>query len=162
MGEYVADQLKLPFLEADQFHPPANVAKMSQGIPLQDSDRWDWLRALRTAAEDAAHKPGFKGIVVTCSALKHSYRKLLSETDGTPVVFLFLKASRETLMQRMGLRQGHFMKGSMVESQLRDLEEPTENEADGVESKVVSVEGDLEESRALAVSMAKQILSEHS
>lgn len=116
-----------------QFHPPANIEKMAKNIPLDDADRWDWLITLRDQALTELNK-GAKGVVITCSALKKKYRdvirtaKLYDEDPNANVRFVYLKASKEVLLQRVGSRQGHYMKDTMVLSQLAALEEPGEDE----------------------------------
>lgn len=111
--------------EADEFHPQANIDKMSAGIPLTDEDRWPWLRTIRDWM--AAAQARGESTVVTCSALKRSYRDLLSEAGG--VVFLDLEGAAELIAERMKHRSGHFMPPALLESQLATLEplEPDEN-----------------------------------
>ena len=117
-----------PVAEADDFHPQANIDKMSTGTPLTDEDRWPWLESLRDwMSEQAA--AGVKTIV-TCSALKRSYRDLLSKADGR-VFFIHLVAEREELADRMQQRDGHFMPTTLLPSQLATLE-PLAPEEDGV------------------------------
>ncbi|RKO26191.1 gluconokinase [Pseudarthrobacter phenanthrenivorans] len=113
--------------EADEFHPDANIAKMTQGIPLQDEDRWPWLREIRdwmTAQAGAG-----KSTVLTCSALKKSYRQLLSEAEGR-VLFLHLDGGADLISQRMQGREGHFMPPTLLPSQLATLEALTQEELD--------------------------------
>jgi gluconokinase len=119
VAKQVAAQLGWTFAEGDDFHPAANVAKMHAGIPLTDDDRWPWLRSLadwigaREAAGDNA--------VLTCSALKRSYRDLLD--DGHPsVLFVHVTASADTLRRRLEQRRGHYMPASLLDSQLAALE----------------------------------------
>jgi gluconokinase len=124
VGERLAERLGLPFRDADEFHPPANVAKMSSGIPLGDDDRWPWLDAIGAAI----HAAGTGGIVVACSALRRVYRERILKAAGRPVVFVFLDGSLETLRQRIGGRRGHFMPASLLDSQLATLERPEPDE----------------------------------
>jgi carbohydrate kinase (thermoresistant glucokinase family) len=114
-----------PFKEGDSLHPPANVAKMEAGNPLTDEDRWPWLALIADWIE-AQLDAGGNGIV-TCSALKRSYREVLNRR-GTGVVFVYLTGKRETLEERMRTRTGHFMPPSMLVSQLETLEEPEADE----------------------------------
>ena len=95
-----------PVAEADDFHPEANIAKMSRGIPLTDEDRWPWLESLRAWMSEQADR-GTRTIV-TCSALKRSYRDLLAGAHGR-VFFIHLVADEAALHERMGRREGHFM-----------------------------------------------------
>ena len=113
--------------EADEFHPAGNIAKMSQGIPLQDEDRWPWLGEIRdwmTAQAQAGCST-----VLTCSALKKSYRQLLSEAEGR-VLFLHLDGGADLISQRMQGREGHFMPPTLLPSQLATLEALSQEELD--------------------------------
>jgi gluconokinase len=115
----LVDRLGWDFAEGDQFHPPANVEKMRSGRPLDDDDRWPWLRAL--AAWIGEHEQAGRSVVVTCSALKRSYRDLLR--DGHPSVwFAHVTADAELLRDRMRQRTGHYMPASLLDSQLGTLE----------------------------------------
>lgn len=124
VGERIAARLGLPFRDADEFHPEANVAKMSAGIPLEDADRWPWLDAIGAAIHDARGR----GIVVACSALKRVYRERIRAAAGYPVQFVFLDGDLATLRQRIGGRRGHFMPPSLLDSQLATLERPGPDE----------------------------------
>ena len=123
VGQQLAAELAWSFADADQFHPPANVAKMSAGQPLDDTDRAPWLDAIR-AHIDAQVASG-RNAIVTCSALKQRYRDVLIG-DPTRVKLVYLKGSRDVLWSRISGREGHFMKPAMLESQLANLEEPTD------------------------------------
>ena len=119
VGALLAGQLGWRFADADDFHPAANVAKMRAGVPLTDEDRWPWLRAIaawmdeRIAAGESA--------VVTCSALKRSYRDVL--LDGRPQTrMVFLAPDREVLARRLAARHGHFFPEQLLGTQLTDLE----------------------------------------
>lgn len=124
VGERLAARLGVPFIEGDTLHPRSNVEKMSAGVPLTDDDRWPWLDAIGAAIERAS--AGM--VVVTCSALKRSYRRRLAATAGRPLVFLFLDASRETLAARLAARYGHFMPAALLDSQFAALEPPAADE----------------------------------
>ena len=117
-----------PVAEADDFHPEANIAKMSRGVPLTDEDRWPWLESMRDWMSERA-VDGVKTIV-TCSALKRSYRDLLSSAQGR-VFFIHLLAQADELQERMAHREGHFMPPSLLPSQFAALE-PLSNDEDGV------------------------------
>jgi gluconokinase len=105
--------------EADEFHSAANVAKMASGQPLNDDDRWPWLRAL--AAWIGAREAAGENCLVTCSALKRSYRDLLREGHAS-VRFVHLVAAADTLQRRIAQRRDHFMPSSLLASQLENLE----------------------------------------
>ena len=121
----LARHLGTEYAEADQFHPQANIDKMSAGTPLTDEDRWPWLEAIRDwlSAEAQAGRSG----VVTCSALKRSYRDLLRTARGR-VCFVHLDGSPELLAERMQHRSGHFMPTSLLPSQLATLEPLSDDE----------------------------------
>ncbi|NHZ44372.1 gluconokinase [Massilia sp. CCM 8693] len=126
VGQALAQELGVPFVEGDQFHPPANVAKMSAGMPLDDDDRAGWLLALQARIREA--RAGGAGLVLSCSALKRRYRDLLREGDPA-LRFAHLDGPRELIAARMQARAGHYMPPSLLESQLRDLEALQSDEA---------------------------------
>ena len=117
VGAALAAALGLPFREGDALHPPANVAKMAAGVPLDDADRWPWLDRVAAALGE--------GGIVSCSALKRSYRDRLRAGAGRPLAFVFLHGSPEVLAERMATRTGHFMPASLLASQLATLEDPS-------------------------------------
>ena len=121
VGKRLASLTNLPFLDADDLHPPENVLKMTQGIPLDDGDRTPWLQILKIELEVMKDE---KGGILACSALKTDYRKILRAGAGPDVQFVFLKGPRDLLLNRLKQRQGHYMKEGLLDSQLRDLEEP--------------------------------------
>ncbi|MDR0365729.1 MAG: decarboxylating 6-phosphogluconate dehydrogenase [Bifidobacteriaceae bacterium] len=131
-GALTAGRLGWDFAEADDFHPQANIAKMSSGVPLTDEDRLPWLQDLRKWI-DSAIAEGKRG-VMTCSALKRSYRDLLRAPG---VVFAHMAGSQKTVESRLGARQGHFMPATLLASQYHDLEEF------GPDEDYVSVDLDL-------------------
>ena len=123
VGALLAERLGVPFADADDLHPPANVAKMTAGRPLDDDDRAPWLALVGTHLAGARST----GLVMACSALKRHYRELIR--DAAPeTVFVHLHGSRELLAERMGARTGHFMPTALLDSQLATLEEPGEDE----------------------------------
>jgi len=124
LGVQLAQSLGVDFVEGDAYHPPRNVERMAAGIPLTDADREGWLRTLadRIAQAQAAGQ----GLVVSCSALKRSYRDLLR--GAAPLRFVMPHASRDVLHARMAARTGHYMPASLLDSQLATLEMPTSDE----------------------------------
>lgn len=121
VGRRLATELAWPFFEGDDFHPPENLAKMGQGIPLTDGDRQPWLESLRNLIADLDQKQ--QSAVISCSALKQAYRDLL-RGDDRPVKFVYLAAEPDTLRDRLRQRPDHFMPESLLESQLETLEKP--------------------------------------
>jgi gluconokinase len=115
----LSKQLGWACAEADEFHPQSNIDKMSQGIPLQDGDRWPWLQQIQNWMTEQARAA--QSTVLTCSALKQSYRQLLSEAEGR-VLFIHLHGEAGLISQRMQGREGHFMPPTLLPSQLATLE----------------------------------------
>ncbi|MGQ0712692.1 MAG: gluconokinase [Gemmatimonadaceae bacterium] len=126
IGEMLARELGVEFVEGDRLHPPENVKRMSAGIPLTDADRQGWLMAIAARLREA--KNAGAGLVVSCSALKRSYRDLLRSMGDANVHFVYLAGSRELLAERLAQRSGHFMPPSLLDSQLATLEEPSADE----------------------------------
>lgn len=124
VGLRLAERLEAPFVDADSAHPPANIEKMSTGVPLTDDDRRPWLALLaeQLAAEDR--------IVITCSALKRAYRDRLRQAG--PIRFVHLDADRHEVVARISGREDHFMGAEMVDSQFAVLEPPDRSETDVV------------------------------
>ncbi len=121
VGERLARELGAPFADADQFHPPENIAKMSRAIPLTDEDRKPWLERMRREVIEAT--PLGSQTVLACSALKRAYRDFLRSGVGD-VYFVHLRGSLDLIASRILARQGHFMKRDLLESQFAALEEP--------------------------------------
>ncbi|SRR6266498_5278100 len=122
VGKALARDLGWNFYDADDFHPPENIAKMANGIPLNNSDRAPWLAALHDLISSSlkANHPG----VLACSALKQSYRqRLLEGNEGVQIVYL--KGSYDLIWSRMSMRKEHYMKPDLLQSQFEALEEPT-------------------------------------
>ena len=122
IGSMLAKALGWKFADADDFHPAANVEKMTRGIPLTNADREPWLRAMRQAIIDWT-KSG-QNVVLACSALKRGYREQLSGAYETKIVYL--KGAFAVLHSRLAERRDHFMKPEMLASQFADLEEPAD------------------------------------
>jgi len=116
VGAALAQRLRVPFADADDFHPPANIAKMSAGHPLNDDDRHPWLEAIGMWL--AEHRDGG---VMSCSALKRKYRDQLRQ-HCADVRFLHLRGTEEVIARRQASRPGHFMPASLVHSQFETLE----------------------------------------
>lgn len=127
IGQQLADTLGSTFIDGDDYHSPANVAKMASGTPLNDDDRSEWLDTL--AALFAEYEARDASLVIACSGLKKRYRERLRQGDPA-LQILYLAGTRELLLERLETRAGHFFKGdTMLASQLADLEPPDEEEA---------------------------------
>ncbi|PZR74035.1 MAG: gluconate kinase [Chthoniobacterales bacterium] len=124
IGRMLAQERGWIFDDADDFHPPANIAKMKRGQALTDADREPWLEKLRLRLHD--HLSRGENTVLACSALKQSYRRLLRIDPG--VRFVYLHGDERLLEQRLHNRRGHFMNPDLLESQFEALEEPRPEE----------------------------------
>ena len=118
IGQLLSKELRFPFYDADDFHPDANLKKMASGRALDDSDRTDWLLALNALTKRVSNA------VVACSALKESYRKLLTDNLDRDFHFVYLKGTYDQIYDRMIEREGHIMPVSLLQSQFDTLEEP--------------------------------------
>lgn len=143
IGPLLATALGVPYAEGDDFHPEANIAKMSAGTPLDDADRWPWLDSIGQWAHGRAGLGG----VVACSALKRAYRDRL-RGEAPDAVFLHLTGDRALIEGRMSARKGHFMPTALLDSQFATLQ-PLEADEAGVEVDVVGTPEEITE-RAVA------------
>ena len=125
VAELLAKKLSWPFMEGDRLHPPGNVEKMRQGIPLTDADRWPWLDQIGEELKSwrAAGKSG----VLTCSALKRAYRDRIRSARAD-VCFIYIKGSEALIAARVAARHHEYMPASLLRSQFDALEEPTPDE----------------------------------
>ncbi|POH35475.1 gluconokinase [Sinorhizobium americanum] len=123
VGAALATRLGAVYFDGDDLHPAANIAKMSQGIPLQDEDRWPWLTRVGEALA-----AGTGPTIIGCSALKRAYRQHIENTAGGPVTFIHLAGTVEVIERRMKERQGHFMPAALLASQFAALEPPAPDE----------------------------------
>lgn len=126
LAQDLSRTLSLDFVEGDELHSPANIAKMRRGEPLDDHDRAPWLAAIGRRLSDSLRAA--RGVVVSCSALKVAYRNGL-RVDAR-VRFIFLDADRAQIEQRFAQRQGHFMPPALIDSQFDALERPLPQETD--------------------------------
>lgn len=117
VGRLLAERLGMPFIEGDDYHPAANVAKMASGVPLGDADRWPWLDALNEVLKRERHA------VLACSALKHAYRERLLRGVADSVV-VHLQGEKALISERLQARRHRYMPASLLESQLAALEAP--------------------------------------
>jgi gluconokinase len=124
VGKLLARGLGWQFLEADDFHPSANIEKMRSGRPLIDEDRWPWLERLREEIKRLV--AAGENAVLACSALKRTYRAYLRVSDE--VKFVFLRGDYALIEKQLRSRHSHFMKANLLQSQFDDLEEPQPDE----------------------------------
>lgn len=127
VGAAVAQMMHATFIEGDSLHSSQNIEKMHSGIPLSDRDRKGWLETIHGIIEHRTREG--EDCVVSCSALKVSYRALL-RNDVAHITFIYLKGSYELIYGWMAKRKGHFMPTGLLKSQFADLEEPTASESD--------------------------------
>ncbi|MEG4216023.1 gluconokinase [Microcoleus sp. Pol14C6] len=124
VGKLLAQSLNCDFSDADDFHPSANIEKMSCGIPLEDADRLPWLLELQAAIDWWLWED--RNVVLACSALKASYREMLCR-DQQRMKIVYLKCSFDVLAARLTSRENHYMKIDLLLSQLDTLEEPEDS-----------------------------------
>ena len=145
VGTRLAKALGAEFIEGDDYHPPANVAKMRSGVPLDDTDRQPWLETL--SREIAAWLDAGEPVVLACSALKQRYRDILKA--GRPGVrFVYLKGDAALIRSRIEGRRGHYMPASLLKSQLAALEEPTDAITVGIEGSPDAIVAEIEKALA--------------
>jgi gluconokinase len=120
-----ARALGVEFVEGDEYHSPESVERMSRGVPLTDDDRTQWLRSLAARIRQA--RDAGAGLVVSCSALRRSYRDIL-RAGASDLRFVFLTGPPALIAERLAGRRGHFMPPSLLDSQLATLEEPSPDE----------------------------------
>lgn len=120
IGEKLAAELELPFIDADNFHPRANVEKMRSGQPLDDGDRWPWLEIVANAMRNTADTKG--RVICACSALRRDYRDFMVEKAGEPILFILLHGDKQVIAERQANRPGHFMPSALLDSQFATLE----------------------------------------
>ena len=121
VGKLLAQQLRIPFFDGDDFHSELNIQKMATGQPLNDDDRAEWLKSLNELANQHVQK---SGCIIACSALKEKYRTLLENGLNNALNWIFLKGSFELISERLKNRQGHYMPTNLLQSQFDILEEP--------------------------------------
>lgn len=142
IGEALSQKLGWPFYDGDDYHPQANIDKMSQGIPLNDDDRQPWLEELHKIIRE--HLDRGVNLIVSCSALKAKYRETL-RGDLQNVRFVHLAGSAELIYERLLQRNGHFMKADMLNSQFSDLEIPQDALSVSIDQPVNKVVAEIVE-----------------
>lgn len=146
VGELLGRQLMIPFIDGDDFHPAANVEKMSAGIPLTDDDRWPWLDILGAKIGELARGKG--GVIAAASSLRKVYRERMTKAAGMPVTFAHLDGSADIIAARMAKRTDHYMPLSLLDSQIATLEPPLTDE----NAIAVPIDGTVEEIAASILS----------
>jgi len=126
LGQRLAAVHGIRFIEGDDFHSSASIAKMASGTPLVDVDRWPWLDRIGAALGESARRQGMA--VASCSALKRSYRDRLRAAADISLAFVCLEGTKERLLARLQSRPGHYMPVTLLESQIAILEPPNEDE----------------------------------
>jgi gluconokinase len=149
VGAALAGRMNKSFIDADDYHPKANLVKMSHGIPLDNDDRWPWLERIGKVLGEHCRREGM--VICACSALLREYREHLKKAAGEPILFVYLNGGEETISRRLCVRSDHFMPTELLDSQFSILEAPTEEE------NVLSVEIDMSVSK-LAAHIHEQIL----
>lgn len=157
VGRRLAERLGIAHFEGDDDHPPANIAKMAAGIPLDDADRNGWLLQLQARIRAAAQNGA--GLVLSCSALKRRYRDLLRAGDPE-LYFVHLDGARELIAARMQARPKHFMPVTLLDSQFRDLE-PLQPDERGIRLDIVHPPQELVEQVMRQFQSQSQSQSEH-
>ncbi|CAN5893286.1 gluconokinase [soil metagenome] len=140
VGQRLAESLGWPFLDADDYHPDENIAKMRSATPLNDDDRLAWLEALARIIDAACDED--RDFVLACSALKHKYQKYL-RTDRDCVHYVHLTGSKELIAQRLADRREHFMDPNLLSSQFEALEPPEEALAVDIEASPEAIAAEI-------------------
>ena len=141
VGAALSERMGKPFIDADDFHPQINLAKMSSGIPLGNDDRWPWLERVGKVLGEHCR---FEGLVIcACSALRREYREYLKKVANEPILFVYLNGSAELISRRLCVRSDHFMPSELLESQFAILQPPS------IEENVLSVDIDRPVSKVI-------------
>ncbi|BFG69668.1 hypothetical protein KACHI17_05490 [Sediminibacterium sp. KACHI17] len=125
IGQLLAAQLGIPFFDGDDFHSASNIEKMKAGIPLDDSDRYEWLKNINRIGNEALVAD--RSVIIACSALKKKYREIIAEHMEGSIFWIFLQGSKELIQKRMATRKEHYMPISLLQSQFDILEIPNES-----------------------------------
>ena len=128
VGAALSERLGIPYVDGDDLHPPANIAKMASGQPLTDEDRWPWLTLVARRLGSTGSGGPASPVIIGCSALKRRYRDHIRSEAGVAVTFVHLAGSRALIETRLGARTGHFMPASLLDSQFAALEPPQPDE----------------------------------
>ena len=146
VGEVLAERIGWSYYDADDFHPQVNVDKMARGVPLEDADRWPWLRAL--SEHIGTWLASGQGAILACSALRETYRSIL--VDGrAEVQVVHLKGSRQLIADRLAKRVDHYMPASLLDSQFQTLEEPHSALSVDIDAEPKEIAADIQEKLGL-------------
>ncbi len=140
IGKALSTTSGIPFFDADDYHPQANVDKMSRGEALNDDDRWPWLRSLAELLKQQEVK---NGAILACSALKNSYRELMEYDLDAPANWVYLDGTPELIAERVAARSGHFMPPELLQSQFDTLEVPDEAIRVSIDQSVDDIISDI-------------------
>lgn len=121
IGQLLSHHLKIPFFDGDDFHPQSNIDKMSNGVPLNDEDRYGWLVTINKVAKEVLIN---NSCIIVCSALKQSYRDIISADIKNHVKWIHLVGSFNQILERLHKREDHFMSSDLLQSQFDTLEQP--------------------------------------
>ncbi len=141
IGRALSARTQLPFFDADDYHPEANVAKMAAGHPLNDDDRQPWLEILAALLNEQTTNG--QGAILACSALKASYRSVLEQDLAEKPLLVYLQGSPELIAARMQARTGHFMPPALLASQFAALEEPRDALIVSIDQSIDQIVADI-------------------
>eukprot|EP01111_Echinosteliopsis_oligospora_P007826 TRINITY_DN2314_c0_g1_i1.p1 TRINITY_DN2314_c0_g1~~TRINITY_DN2314_c0_g1_i1.p1 ORF type:complete len:204 (-),score=58.53 TRINITY_DN2314_c0_g1_i1:70-681(-) len=159
IAEEMAKQMGWPYYDADNFHSDSNKEKMKHGIPLNDEDRDPWLHKMHHAISEWISDN--ENAVLACSALKKTYRDILSAKLSQRVWFIYLKGSKELIKERIMKRTGHYMNPILLDSQFDTLEEPDKNDSEAPRTLTVGIEGTVQEIVKQCIDHVKERLAKH-
>lgn len=140
IGKKLSQKVGWEYIEGDEHHPAVNIHKMSNGIPLDDNDRFPWLMKLHDIISEYISRED--SLVLSCSALKEKYRRILTK-ENSAAVFVYLRGSYDVIHSRMQTRRGHYMKQDMLKSQFDALEEPADAICIDIDRDVDSIVQDI-------------------
>ena len=123
IGKMISKEKNIPFFDADDYHPKNNIKIMKEGKPLTDKNRLPWLVKINNLIKKSLQK---SSCIIACSSLKKKYRSIIKKNITIPIHFIYLKGTKEIIYERLKNRKKHFMKNSLLNSQFKVLEEPSE------------------------------------
>jgi len=124
IGKMLSKEKNIPFFDADDYHPKNNIKMMKEGKPLNDKNRLPWLVKINNLINKNSQK---SSCIIACSSLKKKYRSIIKKNITIPIHFIYLKGAKKIIYERLKNRKKHFMKNSLLNSQFKVLEEPSES-----------------------------------